>query len=380
VTLPPLSGPFAVARTTVYVQNVGATASEQMAHLWYPAERNSTFAPYIPNWNQARQALTAQQKQQGAKAVFEGMEAGRIVSQVSENAPLQSSGRLPVLIFSHGLGVSSLLYSSQLADLASHGYVVAGVEHEFSTFRVFRDGRVTGFDPAHWRTDGKSPEERIRIEKEHIEVLAAEIQLVYNALAGRQPSTIPSDILRHLDLDRIGVFGHSYGARAAIRSCQLEPRFRACLNQDGLSQGFPFHKDESGKGVTQPVLFVLRQSPYLPELVLTDADLQKQGVTREAATQQSSEVKAKIIEALSSVQGGSAWFSIHSPRFSHMSYTDLPLLEAAGTEDRRNALRALEIVVEVTRRFFDRTVKGLNGETGLPQPPEVTKVFEWPAR
>ena len=35
----------------------------------------------------------------------------------------------PVMVFSHGLGAMSLTYSGICADVASHGYVVASVEH-----------------------------------------------------------------------------------------------------------------------------------------------------------------------------------------------------------------------------------------------------------
>lgn len=37
--------------------------------------------------------------------------------------------RFPVIVFSHGLGGMRLVSSGFVCDLASHGYVVASVEH-----------------------------------------------------------------------------------------------------------------------------------------------------------------------------------------------------------------------------------------------------------
>ena len=36
----------------------------------------------------------------------------------------------PVIVFSHGLGGCRLVYSNVCCDMASHGYVVAAVEHK----------------------------------------------------------------------------------------------------------------------------------------------------------------------------------------------------------------------------------------------------------
>ena len=47
----------------------------------------------------------------------------------SEATPTSSPSLFPVLVYSHGLGAMSMTYSAICCDLASHGYVVASVEH-----------------------------------------------------------------------------------------------------------------------------------------------------------------------------------------------------------------------------------------------------------
>jgi platelet-activating factor acetylhydrolase len=48
-----------------------------------------------------------------------------------ENAPPAPIDELPAVVFSHGLGGIRTTYSSVCSDLASHGYVVAAIEHRY---------------------------------------------------------------------------------------------------------------------------------------------------------------------------------------------------------------------------------------------------------
>ena len=46
-----------------------------------------------------------------------------------EEQPSPKEIQFPVIVFSHGLGTMRTVYSGICIDLASHGYVVAAVEH-----------------------------------------------------------------------------------------------------------------------------------------------------------------------------------------------------------------------------------------------------------
>jgi predicted dienelactone hydrolase len=61
-----------------------------------------------------------------------------------ENAPIAGgTARFPLLIFSHGGGVPTFGYTSQIEELVSQGYVVAAIEHTYEDGAVgFPDGRV----------------------------------------------------------------------------------------------------------------------------------------------------------------------------------------------------------------------------------------------
>ena len=46
------------------------------------------------------------------------------------HAPLLEGNKFPVVVFSHGLTGMRSVYSLIHCDLASHGYIVAAVEHK----------------------------------------------------------------------------------------------------------------------------------------------------------------------------------------------------------------------------------------------------------
>ena len=66
----------------------------------------------------------------------------------------------------------------------------------------------------------------------------------------------------HLDLSRVGAFGHSFGGMAAAHACELDRRFEACLNEDGLVTKRPFYLDARGWGMDQAFMLILRDSPW----------------------------------------------------------------------------------------------------------------------
>ena len=50
--------------------------------------------------------------------------------------PSTLNPKFPAIVFSHGLGAMRTSYSTVCCDLASHGYIVASVEHRYSKVRT----------------------------------------------------------------------------------------------------------------------------------------------------------------------------------------------------------------------------------------------------
>jgi predicted dienelactone hydrolase len=116
-------------------------------------------------------------------------------------APASPSGLCPVVIFSHGLGGSREGYRYLGSFWASNGYVVIHVQH-------------AGSDDAVWRNAG-GPSNVMR-------AMNASAMSLQNAIdrpqdvsfaIGRLAELATNAVLRgHIDTNRIGVAGHSFGA------------------------------------------------------------------------------------------------------------------------------------------------------------------------
>lgn len=106
--------------------------------VWYPAAPSPTAerATYLPKaWAPAGQLL--------------GLDAAGLRSHAVEGAAVaEEQSSYPVLVLSP-IGFPPLLLAAIAEELASHGYVVVGVNHTYeSAVTVFADGRVVPMSPA----------------------------------------------------------------------------------------------------------------------------------------------------------------------------------------------------------------------------------------
>ncbi len=128
--LPDPTGPYAVGRRTFHWTDTNreelSTAApgdrrQLVAYAWYPVlGRRSMAVPYLPD----AERMVEQLPRDSRDAVV------RLTLNVADG-PLPGSGRFPVVIFSPGAGVKALLYTSLQQELASHGFVVAALEHPY---------------------------------------------------------------------------------------------------------------------------------------------------------------------------------------------------------------------------------------------------------
>ncbi|HJQ39516.1 MAG TPA: hypothetical protein VKB93_20425, partial [Thermoanaerobaculia bacterium] len=183
--LPQPGGPFHVGRASFSAIDRSrpepftddpADHRQLLFEVWYPTgAKSGTIAPYLD-------VLAADELFRRSYS-FVGIE--HVVATRAHGiagAPLSSARRrYPLILFSHGLGSVAGLYSTLLENLASHGYVVAGINHPyFSAAMRLPDGRVVKNESRRpWPGADATPEQQaelIRIREAEAIVQAQDLR------------------------------------------------------------------------------------------------------------------------------------------------------------------------------------------------------------
>ncbi|MDX2166044.1 MAG: prolyl oligopeptidase family serine peptidase [Deltaproteobacteria bacterium] len=135
---------------------------------------------------------------------------------VRDAAP--QSGRYPLLLFSHGFGGHRRQSTFFCTHLASHGYVVASVDHVGNTIH---DILMLMLQQAQ----GMKIEDTPELLEHFIAMRPADAVAMLDAVLGGADAAIAPLI----DRDRIGITGHSFGGWTTLMVAAREPRIGAAL-------------------------------------------------------------------------------------------------------------------------------------------------------
>ncbi|MFC9590893.1 alpha/beta hydrolase family protein [Streptomyces sp. NPDC056944] len=236
LTLPSPTGPHPVGTVRLHLvdrSRPDAIAGpghfrELMATVWYPARdvRRYPVAPWMPDG--AFQAFLADVGF-SELAGLGPLTAGHVGAPV-----LRTGRRLPVVVFSHGAHSHQGDHTGVVQELASHGYAVVTVAHQYDTYTEFPDGRVAV--PLFDRQAPTLPGD-----------FAADLRFVLDCVeqlaAGCNPDVdrreLPAGLLGSLDPRRMGAFGWSKGGTATACAMLADKRIRAGLSLDGPMQMNP---------------------------------------------------------------------------------------------------------------------------------------------
>ena len=147
---PPPTGPYGIGTVTYHWVDADRpevfTADpddrrELMVQIWYPAEgnRSSPRAPYIPDADVVAPAIARLIK----LPEFILGHLKYVTTNAVASAPVaDDQPRYPVLVLLVGLGGYRQVYTFQVEQLVSHGYIVAAIDHPYAAAMVvFPDGR-----------------------------------------------------------------------------------------------------------------------------------------------------------------------------------------------------------------------------------------------
>ena len=223
---------------------------ELMVWVWYPAAPRAGAIPaaYLPaKWAEARH----QNAGLLANLLTQRLSEVRVYA-VADADLAPNEPTYPVLMMGPGLGPLATDYTTLAEDLASHGYVVVGVNVTYITsVVVFADGRVARSTSMGNVPNAASPEEGKRILDRLIELWTADERFVLNQMAQLSANDQQGRFTGRLDLRRVGVFGHSFGGATALEVCRVDTRCKAGVNLDG----YP-HENVVKLGLQQPFMFI----------------------------------------------------------------------------------------------------------------------------
>ena len=261
VTLPPPSGPFAVSRATyTWIDDVHAdalaplpgTKRELLVWIWYPAaprQPSQVVEDYLPApWR------TALERQLGVLlGHFLTRDLSRVRAHSIRDAQVSPQHRsYPVVLMRAGLAALTTDYTTLAEDLASHGYVVVGFDAPYRSFVVvLPDGRVIARAPRN-NADLLGGPQQEQLANKLVQAWSADMSFALDRLGQLNASDPSGRFLGRLDMQRVGVFGHSLGGATALQFCHDDARCKAGIDVDGAPLGAVI-----AEGVTQPFLFLL---------------------------------------------------------------------------------------------------------------------------
>ncbi len=346
LVLPRPTGRFAVGRTTLYWINTGrvdefapvpGTPRRLVAWIWYPSVPSAGKpAEYLPGpWR------AAFSRNSGVlMSDFLTRDFARVRVHSREDVELAPDQRTyPVVILRGGLAALVTTYTVLAEDLASHGYIVVGIDAAYrTTVVVLPDGR-TVVRPAQYNLELMPPSEEVPFATRLLTMWAADVEFTIDELA--EIDADPSGrFAGRLDLQHLGIFGHSLGGATAADFCHEDSRCKAGIDLDGRLLG-PVIKE----GLRQPFMFILEDHRRRPDPEHIIADMQ------------SMYDKLPVNSRLKISLAGANHFS-----FSDQILLKSPILQAImrriglipGLEGRRG----LAITASYVDTFFDVYLKG----------------------
>ena len=313
-------------RAEIYASNP-ADRRELVVWVWYPAapDPRTDHAGYLAEpWHPI--------------AEFLGLDIVGVRSHAVPDAAVSEDAAVyPVLVLSPS-GFPPVFLSAVAEELASHGYVVVGVNHTYEpTVTAFSDGRIVTANPAALGgalgPQTGSHEDIFRQRAALCDYKAADLASVADRLE-RLETEPAAPIGGRVDLTRLGAFGHSFGGNAALEWCRTDPRCRAAVNLDGT-----LWNDVGRVGLDRPALEILAQHP---EFALSGDEAVRAGLAQQADWHDADRAMAY-----------NGWRTVHhtaQPGYTvqidgatHLSFMDIPFLPVRQASPVRAMLAAMSI-------------------------------------
>jgi len=348
ITLPAPTGHFAAGRTTYTLVNNAQTDElapcsgakrELVVWIWYPsaAATSAAAVEYLPApWRSA-----CAQYSGVLMSEFFTRDLSLVRPHSTSDPEVSPEQRsYPVVIMRAGGGALTTDFTTLAEDLASHGYIVVGFDAPYRTsIVVFPDKRIVTRPPAY-DPENLQGDQADRLINRLLAMWTSDTKFVVSQLEQMNAADPSGKFTGRLDMQRLGMFGHSFGGATALQFCHDDPRCKAGIDIDGAPYGSVVQE-----GLKQPFMFILSDHH------------------RELSEPAGRQIMAHIQSIYQRLPNGRLLITIRGA--NHFSFSDQMLLKSHyvirmlrmfgfGSLDGR---RGLAITAECVRTFFDVYLK-----------------------
>lgn len=298
-----------------------------------------------------------------------------------EEAPIsKNQEKYPLVVFSHGAFGFRGSNASTYQELASQGYIVASIDHTFHAFFTsFPDGESEIISQeflaeVQLNQSGQMDEEQSYTTPfKWLDLRTADIRFALDQVEALNAEKSISPLAGHIDLERIGLFGHSLGGAASAAVCREDERCKAAVVIDATMIGEYDRNAENG---------TLIEDPFpVPMLIFYNGDTFYDEVGHEAYRTDLNAFENAADTAYAVVVNGA----------QHLNFTDLPARAPilakmlggmmnvnGGTSGEIPQALCTEILNQHLVEFFNQALLGepsllLSGEAGYAEVDLITQ-------
>jgi len=227
---PEKPGAYAVGVTTMRFEDCArvdaATGKPRvlMTEIWYPATDDAKTLPknrLMDFFERTENPEFALVLKLGFRADI--IEADKTFQNFAVRDARAAEGVFPLLLFSHGNGGLRMQNAFWCEHMASHGYIVVAPDHTGNCGVTLIDGQLVTFN------DSKEGREQSRIDRP--KDLSFLIDKMDQFNKGGD-----SRFRGKLDLEHIGVAGHSFGGFTSVWMADADPRVKAIAPMAGVAE------------------------------------------------------------------------------------------------------------------------------------------------
>lgn len=257
--MPQASGPYLIGTQSFILND---TARDEIyddeivnrrfkIQLWYPAQTIEGYERtlWIEDGVEMMRALTTD----WSLPSFLLDHIATYASSSYLNAPISmNQSNYPVVVISHGWSSLRTLHTDFAEELASHGYIVIGIEHTYGSLATrFSDTEIEYLNRSALPRRSETPN-YLEFANTLVETYAGDIVYTLDFISELNEEN--GFFKGKFDLSNISALGHSTGGGAAVKAAMDDERIDRVIGYDAWVE--PILEEDLADGLDIPVLYI----------------------------------------------------------------------------------------------------------------------------